>query len=309
MKITNELKVGIFITLTIAGLLWGMNYLKGTDMFTTTNKFFAVYDDVGGLVKSNPVLLNGYKVGQVADVRYADDKSGRLVLTLKIDDDVFIPKSTEANIVTSDILGTKAVELVYGKDKTPAQNKDTLSGFSKKGLSEQILPFKDKAEGLVSSLDTLAHALANLLNAESSRSLNKTFANLEHATGSIDHLVSNDKSKLNSLLSNVDLIAANLKNNNSEIANILKNLSAVSDTLARLKLATTIDNANKALADLNSVLHKIDKGEGSLGKIINDDSLYVNLNAASASLDKLLIDLKANPKRYVHVSVFGKKDK
>lgn len=309
MKLSNELKTGILVTIAIAGLLWGLNYLKGTDVFATTNKFFAVYDDVGGLVKSNPILLNGYKVGQVSDIQYTPDKSGKLILTLKINDDVFIPKSTVANIVTSDILGTKAVELVYGDDRTPANNKDTLEGFNKKGLTDQIMPFKDKAEGLVSSLDTLAHALASLLNGESSRSLNKTFSNLEHATGSIDNLISNDKSKLNLLLNNADLIAANLKNNNSEIANILKNFSTLSDSLARMNLNTTVANANKAIADLNSVLKKIDKGEGSLGKIINDDSLYTNLNAASASLDKLLVDLKANPKRYVHISVFGKKDK
>lgn len=113
MKISNEVKVGIAVVITIAGLIWGLNYLKGTDLFATTNKYFVVYNNVNGIVKSNPVIMNGYKIGQVDKIEYTKDKSGRLVVTLKIDDNIFVPKSSNAVIVSSDLLGSKAIENDY----------------------------------------------------------------------------------------------------------------------------------------------------------------------------------------------------
>ncbi len=309
MKITNEVKVGVVAALTIAGLLWGLNYLKGIDLFSSSNKFYVIYDNVNGITTSNPVILNGYKVGQVDQVSYSNDKSGRLVLTLRIDDKAFIPKSTHAIIVSSDILGSKAVELEYGIDLTPAVNGDTLIGNVQSGLTDQIKPLKNKAEGLVTSLDSLSVALTDLLNDESRNSLAKTFANLERITAGLDNLVNSDKSKLHSLLTNADGVAGNLNKNSSNINGILKNVNSLSDSLSHLQLTAMVSNLNKAIADLNQTLTKINTGQGSLGKLVNDDSLYINLNNASANLDKLLVDLKAHPKRYVNISVFGRKEK
>ncbi|MEI2759519.1 MAG: MlaD family protein [Bacteroidia bacterium] len=309
MKISNEVKVGIAFTLTIAGFFWGMNFLKGTDLFSTSNKYYVVYDDVNGIVKSNPVIMNGFKIGQVDKIIYAEDKSGRLIVTLRVDDNVFIPKSSNAVIVSSDLLGSKAIELEMSEDKTPAKNGDTLVGNVQSGLTDQIKPLKSKAEGLVTSLDSLSFALTQLINERSRSSLNNIFANLEHTTEGLDKMVNNSNSKLNSMLANIDGVAGNLNNKQSDINGILKNVNSLSDSLSRLQLNLTIEKLNKTIAELNSVLGKIDNSQGSLGKLVNDDSLYNNLNSASANLDKLLIDLKANPGRYVNISVFGKKNK
>ncbi|HMR46893.1 MAG TPA: MlaD family protein [Bacteroidia bacterium] len=309
MKISNEVKVGIAFTLTIAGFFWGMNFLKGTDLFSTSNKYYVVYDDVNGIVKSNPVIMNGFKIGQVDKIVYAEDKSGRLIVTLRVDDNVFIPKSSNAVIVSSDLLGSKAIELEMSEDKTPAKNGDTLVGNVQSGLTDQIKPLKSKAEGLVTSLDSLSFALTQLINERSRSSLNNIFANLEHTTEGLDKMVNNSNSKLNSMLANIDGVAGNLNNKQSDINGILKNVNSLSDSLSRLQLNLTIEKLNKTIAELNSVLGKIDNSQGSLGKLVNDDSLYNNLNSASANLDKLLIDLKANPGRYVNISVFGKKNK
>ncbi|OQB64755.1 MAG: mce related protein [Bacteroidetes bacterium ADurb.Bin141] len=309
MKISNEVKVGIAVVITIAGLIWGLNYLKGTDLFATTNKYFVVYNNVNGIVKSNPVIMNGYKIGQVDKIEYTKDKSGRLVVTLKIDDNIFVPKSSNAVIVSSDLLGSKAIELEFGNDGTPAKNGDTLVGDVESGLTEQIKPLKNKAEGLVTSLDSLSFALSQLLNDNSRNSLNKTFSNLEKISSGLDQLINSENSRLRSFITNADGVAGNLNKNSNNINDILKNVNSLSDSLSRLQLNATIERLNNTVNELNSVLSKIDKGEGSLGKLVNNDSLYVNLNNASANLDKLLIDLKANPGRYVHVSVFGRKDK
>jgi phospholipid/cholesterol/gamma-HCH transport system substrate-binding protein len=309
VKISNEVKVGIAFTLTIAGFFWGMNFLKGTDLFSTSNKYYVVYDDVNGIVKSNPVIMNGFKIGQVDKIIYAEDKSGRLIVTLRVDDNVFIPKSSNAVIVSSDLLGSKAIELEMSEDKTPAKNGDTLVGNVQSGLTDQIKPLKSKAEGLVTSLDSLSFALTQLINERSRSSLNNIFANLEHTTEGLDKMVNNSNSKLNSMLANIDGVAGNLNNKQSDINGILKNVNSLSDSLSRLQLNLTIEKLNKTIAELNSVLGKIDNSQGSLGKLVNDDSLYNNLNSASANLDKLLIDLKANPGRYVNISVFGKKNK
>lgn len=309
MKISNEVKVGIAVVITLAGFIWGLNYLKGTDLFATTNKYFVVYSNVNGIVKSNPVIMNGYKIGQVDKIEYTKDKSGKLVVTLKIDDNIFVPKSSNAVIVSSDLLGSKAIELEFGNDGRPAKNGDTLVGDVESGLTEQIKPLKNKAEGLVTSLDSLSFALSQLLNDNSRNSLNKTFANLEKISSGLDQLINADNSRLRSFIANADGVAGNLNKNSNNINSILSNVNSLSDSLSRLQLNATIERLNKTVTELSDVLAKIESGQGSLGKLVNNDSLYVNLNNASANLDKLLIDLKANPGRYVHVSVFGRKDK
>lgn len=309
MKISNEVKVGIAVSIAIAGLIWGLNYLKGTDLFSTTNKYYVMYDNVNGIVKSNPVIMNGFKIGKVDKIVYTKDKSGRLMVTLKIDADVFVPKSSNAVIVSSDLLGSKAIELEFGDVSVAAKNGDTLTGNVESGLTEQIKPLKNKAEGLVTSLDSLSFALTQVLNDNSRSSLNKTFSNLEHISAGLDQLINDNNSRLRSFINNADGVAGNLRKNNDNISGILENVNSLSDSLSKLQLNATIERLNKTVTELNSVLVKIDNGQGSLGKLVNNDSLYINLNNASANLDKLLIDLKANPRRYVHISVFGRKDK
>ncbi len=312
IKLSNEIKVGILVTIAIAALLWGLNYLKGQDIFASNNDYYAVYDNVNGLVATNAIILNGYKVGQVAGLKFLPDHSGRMLATFRVKSDVFIPKDATARIVSSDLFGSRAVEIVLGVSPDPAADGDTLIPDIQPTLGSQILPVKDKAEQLIVSIDSLSVAIREILNPQTRKNLteaieglHKTVANLEHASGSIDHLVSSDQSKLNRILANVESISMNLKNNNEKIARILKNLSQLSDTLVRAQVASAVNNANKALAEAAAVIAKINKGQGSLGLLLNNDSLYKNLNNSAADLDKLLIDLKANPKRYVSISVFG----
>lgn len=312
MKLSNEVKVGILVTISIAALIFGINYLKGKDFFSSNNKYYAVYEDVDGLVKSNSIILNGFKIGQVSDLRFLPDKTGRMMATLMINADVFIPRNSVAKIISSDLFGSKVVQIVLGETTDAANDGDTLISETELGLGAQIMPVKDKAEQLIVSIDSLSVALREILSPKTRKNLsnaienlNKTFANLEHASVGIDQLVTAEQSKLNKILGNVESISLNLKNNNDRIANILKNFSQISDTLAKAQLASTINNANKTLAEASAVISKINQGQGSIGLLLKNDSLYRNLNNSAADLDKLLIDLKANPKRYVTISIFG----
>lgn len=309
MKFSKEARVGIVVVAALVGLIWGFNYLKGTELFSTSNKYFALYDNVEGLVATNPVFLNGFRIGQVDKIKYLPDNSGRIVITLRINSGVFVAKNSKAVIISSDFLGTKAVEIKYSEEKIPATDKDTLIGETQQSFTQEIRPFKDKAESLVQSLDSLAAALKLLVNPEARNSLQNTFKNFEHASANIDKLVSDQNSKLRLMISNAEQISLTLKNNNDKLANIITNFSQISDSLAKVNFAATMNNANKVLAETGQIMDKINRGEGSLGLLINNDSLYTNLNTTAADLDKLLLDLKANPKRYLHFSVFGKSAK
>lgn len=312
IKYPNEIKIGILVSAAIAALLWGLNYLKGQDIFSSENEYYAVYDNVNGLVESNGIILNGYKIGQVKNLEFFPDHSGRMMATLTVKSDVFIPSNSLARIISNDLFGSRVIEIIAGNSATAAQDGDTLTPDMQPTLGDQIMPVKNKAENLIVSIDSLSIAIRDILQpknrqrlSEAIENFHKTMANLENASGGVNQLLTAEQSKLNKILTNVESISMNLKNNNEKISNILKNFSQISDTLAKAQISSVVSNANKTLAEAAAAMARINRGEGSLGLLLKNDSLYNNLNNSAADLDKLLIDLKANPKRYVTISVFG----
>lgn len=313
MKFSNEAKVGILVTVALAALLWGLNYLKGKDVFTSRNTYYAVYDNVDGLVKSNPVFMNGFRIGIVNAIDFMPDKSGKLLVTLKIDRHVFVSKDAIAKIFNSDLIGTKAMRIDLGASLTPANDDDTLFSELESGLAQQlgkqVGPIKDKTEHLIVSLDSVVQMMHVMFDPATQGNLKSGIGHLNNSLASIDHMVSDDNGKLQLMISNINSITGNLKSNQQQINNILNNISKVSDSLAAANFAETIRKADEVLAQSQEMLTKINQGQGSLGKMVNDQQLYDNLTATSHDLDELMKDLKANPKRYVHFSVFGKKSK
>ncbi len=315
MKLSKEIKVGLLVTGALVALIWGMNYLKGLDLFTSDNKYYALYNRVEGLVPSSDVVLNGVKVGLVQKIEFLEDRSGRILVTLIVQRKVIIGNGTIASINSSDLLGGKVVDLILDTTSPPAEDGDTLKSDIQTTLSDQMLPVKDKAENLIESLDSLAVALHELLNHNNQNNLNagfnslsKTLKNLEQASESLDKMLTTD-GKLKKMIDNIESISANIKNNNESLSLALKNIASISDSLAKSNLSSTINNANLTLKETSQIMEKINKGEGTMGMLINNDSLYNALERSASDLDKLLIDLKQNPKRYVHISVFGKKAK
>ncbi len=314
MKIKNETKVGVLAAFAIALLIIGYNFLKGNSIFSNETVLYAKYSRVDGLGVSKPVLINGFQIGRVDQLTL--QPNGTIVATLKIKGKYDIPKNTIARLESTDLLGGKAIVMDLGNDRNYAQDGDTLNANVEKGLMETVQPVQKKAEQIITKMDSILTSVNSILNPNFQKSVDKSFTSIASTLGSleatskkVDALVGSESSKLSSILSNVEAITVNFKNNGAKIDGILGNLNSVTDKMAALNFKQTIDNANKAVADLQVMVSDMKAGKGSLGKLLNDEEMYKNLTSASKNLDNLMIDLKANPKRYVHFSVFGGKNK
>jgi len=320
VKLTKEVKVGIVTTIAIGCFIYGFNFLKGKDFFSTQRKFYAVYQDIDGLVDANPMLINGFRVGMVGDIELMNDGSGKVLVTLVLDDEVNVPKNSIARVVSSDLLGSKAIQLVLGTGTDYAESGDTLVAAQednlKQAVNKTIAPLQKKAEGLISSIDSVMVVVQQVFNESARQNLAKSFENIKDAIASLettsyrlDTLVNSEKAKISSILSKINHLAGTLDENSGKLANVINNFSNISDSLAQSNLKQAINNADVALSQASSIMTKINKGEGSLGLLVNNDSLYRKLDKSSEDLDKLLKDLRINPERYVHISVFGRKDR
>ena len=317
MKIANETKVGILAAFSIAMLIIGYNFLKGNAIFSSETVLYARYSHVDGLGVSKPVLINGYQIGRVDKLTLQSD--GTIIATLKIKGKYEIPKNSVAKLESVDLLGGKAIVMALGTGNVYAKDGDTLNANVAKGLLETVQPVQKKAELIIAKMDSILTSVNSILNPNFQKNVDKSFnsiastlASLEATSKKVDNLVGSEGTRISSILANVEAISANLKNNNEKINGILNNISSITDQVAAANFKQTIDNANKSMADLQAIVGKINEGKGTLGLLINDTKMYDNLNSASQNLDKLIIDLKENPKRYVHFSVFGggaKKDK
>ena len=317
MKIANETKVGILAAFSIAMLIIGYNFLKGNAIFSRETVLYARYSHVDGLGVSKPVLINGYQIGRVDKLTLQSD--GTIIATLKIKGKYEIPKNSVAKLESIDLLGGKAIVMALGTGNVFAKDGDTLNANVAKGLLETVQPVQKKAELIIAKMDSILTSVNSILNPNFQKNVDKSFnsiastlASLEATSKKVDNLVGSEGTRISSILANVEAISANLKNNNDKINGILNNISSITDQVAAANFKQTIDNANKSMADLQAIVGKINEGKGTLGLLINDTKMYDNLNSASQNLDKLIIDLKENPKRYVHFSVFGggsKKDK
>ncbi len=321
MKLKKEILIGITVVVAVALLFWGLNFLKGTNLLTKHEVYYAQYDRVDGITVSSPVMLSGVQIGLVKEINFAEDEPGKVKLTLQIDnEEVFIPDDSRAKIVSADILGSKAIQIELGNSSTPIapghEFKTAVEASLKEEVNQQILPLKIKAEELIASLDSAITVVQLILNEKARTNIEsglgqfeKTLTNLEFATRELDTLLVREKGKIAKTLSNLSAITTNFKNNSENLNNTLTNLSAISDSLAAADITTTVNNAKKALADVSEIMQKINEGEGSMGKLINNDTLYYNLEKSAEDLDKLLKDMRINPGRYVHFSIFGRRDK
>jgi len=319
MKIAKEVKIGLFTVLMIGALIWGINFLQGRQIFKSDIVYYGVYQRIDGLQETSPVLLNGFRVGTVEKISLTEGQPAKLIVQFALDKDVLLPTNTEAQIYSADLMGSKAIRLVSTTEPTYHHSGDTLAtsieGDIKEQVSMQVLPLKRKAEALMADMQEAIEMIKLIFNektrenlASSISNIKQTVDNLENATGTIDTIMTNQKWRVEHIIINAESISNNLKSKNAQLANIINNFSSISDTLAKTSFSSTIAETNNALRSFNGVMNKISNGEGSLGLLIKSDSLYNNLDSAAKHLDILIKDINKNPNRYIHFSVFGKKD-
>jgi phospholipid/cholesterol/gamma-HCH transport system substrate-binding protein len=305
VKISKELRVGLMAIVAIALLIFGYNFLKGKNILEDSRTFYAVYDQVEGLKPSSAVTINGLQIGSVTNINIRDD--AKLVVTMNIKNNFPFAETSIAKIYGGDLIGGKSIAIVPDfKNNEQAKSGDTLQGKIEAGLLElvndQLSPLQTKVESVVTSIDTMVRSVNYVLDIRTRESIKKSINDFNKT---VKHL--------NSTTENVDFV---LSENLDDIQNVIKNASETSerlkqfsDTLSKVEINKMVNNINTTIANINNITQKIDSGDGSLAKFINDDRLYVNLEKASKQLEELLQDIKLNPKRYVHFSVFGKKNK
>jgi phospholipid/cholesterol/gamma-HCH transport system substrate-binding protein len=315
LKISSEIKVGAVIIVALGLLYFGMNYLKGSDVFSKSRYFFAIYEKVDGLNTDNVILVNGFKVGRVAQITLIPEKGNLIMVKMEIlEDQLNIPDSSVARIVSEDVLGTKAISLEFTQDTNFHVSGDTLISDIDEALQsiieEKLAPLQIQIEGVIAEARDLVSA-TKILVTTTNESIEKAKTSMDiinKTTADVDKLVVAQNENLTRVLGDITAIASNIRNNSKNINAILENVATISDSLTRANYAAAIQNATNALTQLDSMITKINEGEGSLGMLLNDDKLYNNLEQASLEIDKLAEDLRVNPERYVHISVFGKKE-
>jgi len=314
VRISRELKVGLIFVASVGIFWWGMEFLKGTDILSKNRFLYAVYDEIDGLEKANKVLVNGLIIGQVNNLNFYPGSS-KIVAQLYIKNDIELPKNSIARIYSTSLLGGKAVEIIMGNDTAMALSGDTLVAQMESSLSdqvnEQVEPLKKKAVALINSIDSVMTVIQAVFNEKTRVNLTKsienihlTLSNLESATHNVDNMLIEEKSRISSIITNLDSISYNLEANNQNINTILSNFANLSDSLVEADIPQTVRDASVAINNLKLLSDKINNGEGTIGQLFTNDSLYINLEQSTSSLNKLLEDLRQNPKKYVKLSLF-----
>ncbi len=310
-KISNEVKVGATALLTIVIFVWLFNFLKGKDFLKSTAFYYTVYDKVGGLAESSPVEINGYKVGVVRSIGFIDAVSGRLLVEFSVNKNFKLPKNTVAEIVPVSLLGGMKVQFVYGAGPGTYSEGDTIPGRLAESLMDkidtEILPVKEKISNLVVVLDSVISSVDEVMNPEFKKNFSGTLAHLNSTTASLDKVIGSKEKELTATLDNVKKFTQMLSDNSGKMNKTFSNLEAITDTLAAADIYTSVSNLKASLEKSALLMDNLNKGKGSAGQFLTNDTLYNNLTNSLESLNVLLKDMKANPKRYVHFSVFGKK--
>lgn len=297
LKLTREVRVGIMAVVAIFVLYFGMNFLKGVNIFSPIQFYYGNYEDIGGLVPSSPVMIKGYKVGQVEEIKYDFSKQSAFVVKISVTKDIKLPQGTVMELFDDGLMGGKAIRLIYSPYDPAKQSMhkpgDQLACRTGSGLMDQIAGnLMPRIESVATQADSLLRSVRLLIDGNAVQSslgsIQKTTYELETTSAALRRMMQND---MPGILRDVNVITSDFK--------------TVSGNLSKIDFGSTFSKMDVTIRDLNTITGKINNGEGSIGLLLNDQQLYRNLTGTAGSADNLLIDLKQNPKRYVHFSLFG----
>lgn len=319
MKASKEIKIGLTVIVAVAFLIYGINYLKGVDLFKNNREYKAKYTEIDGLVTASPVIFKGMKIGQVTSIEIVEGGTNIEVTFVIDNDEIKIPKNSKATIFSADLLGTRAINLDFGDSKDMAVSGDYLIGNNQQSLGDrvdqEIAPIKQKAQELLGSIDSLVIIINKLVGDNktgldaSITSVQKTLRSLESTAQNLDGFVAEEKGKLSVTFSKVQSITTNLANNNDKISDIINNLATISGNVSKVDIPSTVAKLNTTLDNINTILAKVNNGEGSLGKLVSSDSLHNALIETNIKVQNLIENFTNHPNRYLHISVFGSKEK
>ena len=306
MKISREFKTAIIVLGGILLFILGYTYLKSNPIFSSYRTYYAVYNSVGGLAPATPVTINGFPVGKVLQIGFLDEK-GKLLVSFSVESDFQFSKNSKAELYDTGIIGGKSIQIIpVFDDSGTAVSGDTLPSSEKPGLTElvtqQLTPLQEMLKSVIVSTDSLLVGVNGILDDKTRQQLKRsitnldaTLANFRRSSGKLDAFLSKNEKKLSASVDNV--------------ANITEKLSDVSTQLAKADYEKTMKDLQSVADNFNNVLARMESGEGTMGKILKDDKMYNNLTETSEQLGLLLEDMRLNPKRYVHFSLFGKRQK
>lgn len=319
MKISNETKVGALTAIAITLLILGFNFLKGKTLFKTGNIIYAKYTDTKGIMISNAVFINGYQVGNVYDIENTDKQLSSILISIKLKDYFDIPVNSIATIKDNP-LGSASISIGLGDSKTFLHTGDTLLTASSAGLLGDVMnklgPVGDQIKTTVHSLDSVLKNINTIFDPATKNNLQQVIANINKTTASlvvssvaIQKMLNEQSGAITQSMNNVSSFTKNLSDNNEKVTHVLGNMEKATDNFAKTDINGTVDKLKTAITNLNGILEKVGSNEGSLGKLMNDKTLYNNLTNTVRSANILMDDLRVHPKRYVNISVFGRKDK
>jgi phospholipid/cholesterol/gamma-HCH transport system substrate-binding protein len=312
MKISNETKVGLLTIIALTLLIVGFNFLKGKDIFDRSNKIYAVFSDLGTLEKSNEVKINGLSIGTVYDKKEIDKNVSGIIVTIRLTRDINIPKNSVA-FISSGLIGSSYLVIERGNSPELLQPGDTLRTRQETGIlgdvKAQLNPTLARVKDVLDSLKGTLSGINNVFDEQARRNLSLILTNLQQTSRSLNTLLDSESGALAKTLNNAQSITENIRNNNDSINATISNARRASEKLASLEIQPTIDSLSGAVGELKALIGKLNSKDGTLGALMNDKELYNKLWDAILSAEILMDDLRTNPKRYVNISVFGKKDK
>ncbi len=305
LKLTKEIKAALFVLLGVFLFLIGFNFLNGTSLFKSEKNLYAIYDQVEGLQSGTTVTVNGLSVGKVSSIDFLPN-SNRILVKFTVRNDLNFSKNSIAEIYESSLIGGKSIAIIPVLDRNRMLvSGDTLVSRTKPGLTDvvgsEIAPLQKKLEQILINVDTLVSSLNTVLDDKAQQGLNKalsevsvTVSNLNSISNSLSKILVSQESNINQTINNFSEASANI--------------NQISDSLSKTDLKALVSEIENTATTLNSIFKSIDSGEGTLGKLMKDDGLYNNLEASTKEVKLLIKDLKEHPKRYVHFSLFGKKE-
>jgi len=313
VKEAKSIKVALFCIAAILIFYFGATFLKGINVFGKKNYYYAVFEDIGALHESTNVTLNGYGIGKVTNISLLSSNPVRICAEILVTEKLDIPEDSQFEVAQKDVLGGMVVNLHLGSSSHIAQSGDTLGCYLAGGMFDGLGDLVAQLQSVVSSIDTIGLGLKEAFRPQDSlnggTSLKNTLANLQEVTGDLAVLLDRNSPKINNVVTQLDKLSRTLGEASPKIDAIISNVDNISDSLAQANIRTLVNNAQETVNNVNQVIAKVEQGQGTVGQLINNDSLYKSLNNTLESLNLLVQDLKENPSKYINVTVFGRKER